>query len=410
MFALPLGLWWCWSTARGLHREAPINPVKVALFCFLGSMLCSYWWAMRRALPAVEASQADIGLLRVLVIVSVVLVCCDGIPTQERLVVLIRRMATAGGWLALLGILQFLSQRSLIDWISIPGFVPTQDFGLIVRSGFARPSATAMHPLEYAAALAVLFPVALTIALFDHRRPLLIRWTPAALIALILVLSGSRSGYLGMLIGVLVLALSWPRHLKLAVAAAGIGLLIVVFVTVPGMIGTIRGLFLSAGSDPSTLSRSGSYALVEDFFMRSPLFGRGFGTFLPTYRILDNQVLLLVVEAGLLGVLSFFSLVASAAMCAVRARRRMPQGLPRQLGQALCASTVAAVALAFFFDALGFPIASGTFLLAVGLCGAYWRLSFTSVSPESSVDPPHLVGRSVTGEALQLSGPHPGGR
>jgi O-antigen ligase len=400
LFAMPLGLWWCWSHARGLNQGLPISPVRVALFALLASILCSYGWAMRRAIPPVEASQADIGVLRTLVFVSVVLVAGDGIPTWKRFLTLVRWIAVVGGVFALLGLAQFFTNRSLIEWIALPGFSAAQDAGVILRSGFTRASATAIHPLEYAAGLSMLFPLALTVAIYDSSRRPLSRWVPAAAIALALVLSGSRSGYLGLLVGMVVLALSWTRRVLVAMAAACIAMTVVVFVMVPGMVGTIRGLFMSTGTDASTASRSSSYGLVEEFFLRSPVLGRGFGTFLPMYRILDNQILLLLVETGLLGLLAFIGLGATASACAARAGRRFPAGLPRQLGQALCASTVAAMVLMFFFDALGFPISGGTLALSVGLCGAYWRLSGPG---NPSTARPGPSGRAVRAPHVPMS-------
>ena len=114
----------------------------------------------------------------------------------------------------------------------------------------------------------------------------------------------SRSAVIGAAVGVAVLLVVLPiaivRRLLLAAAA----FVTLVFLTVPGMLGSMVGLFSSAEGDPSISSRTDSYALAWTFFERSPLFGRGFATFIPRYRIFDNQYLLSLIEVGAIGFLA----------------------------------------------------------------------------------------------------------
>ena len=64
----------------------------------------------------------------------------------------------------------------------------------------------------------------------------------------------------------------------------------------PGILGTLKNLFLGLSSDPSVQSRTEDYAVVGRFISERPWFGRGCGTFLPTkYIILDNQFFLGVI-------------------------------------------------------------------------------------------------------------------
>src|SRR6185437_12441997 len=103
---------------------------------------------------------------------------------MERLVVVLRRLALAGGLLATLGIVQFATKSSLVDYIQIPGLVSTQSFSSLGdRGGFTRSAATAQSPLEYAAVLSMVFPIALSLALTDTARSNLRRWAPVALMA-----------------------------------------------------------------------------------------------------------------------------------------------------------------------------------------------------------------------------------
>ena len=80
-------------------------------------------------------------------------------------------------------------------------------------------------------------------------------------------------------------------------------------------------LFTGISQDDSARSRTDSYALAFDFIQQRPFFGRGFSTFLPTYRIIDNQYLGLLIETGVVGLLAFISLLVTALVVAGRLSR-----------------------------------------------------------------------------------------
>jgi polysaccharide biosynthesis protein PslJ len=377
LWTLCLGLWWSWARLRmGLFSAPGNNPVKLASFALFATVISSYAWAMHRPLPATESSQADIGIARILVALSLVLIASDGIANWERFLTLLRRTSLAGGLLGALGLIQFFTKRSWTEWISIPGFSKSDDYALIVaRGGFTRPAGTALHPLEYGMALSVVFPIAVTLAIYDKERPPVMRWSPACIILLALFLSGSRSGYIALIIGIAALAVGWSRAIRLRILAILLGVTVLIFLTIPGMIGTIRGLFLFVDTDPSAQSRSDSYDLVWQFFTRSPLLGRGLGTLLPDYRILDNQILLILVELGLIGIVAFSALIACAVFGPWKARRGLGVELSMQIGLAIPAGVLAGAFFMLFFDAFAFPIAFGMWFFMVGLSGAYWNVA-----------------------------------
>lgn len=377
LFAILAGIWWCWYqlSRRNPTLDIGPRPVRIALFLFLGVALASYVVAMLRPLSPAEVSAADLGMLRLLALASVLLVASDGIPDRQRLVVFLRRLVLAGGLFAALGLLQFVTGQSFVQSISVPGLTSSQEFSAVQgRSGFIRSAATAMSPLEYALVLSMILPLALTFALEDTNRARWRRWLPAVLIIVALALSGSRSAFLGLVAGVIVLFPSWSRPVRVRagwVALAGVG---AVYLFVPGMVGTLRGLFVNISEDPSAASRTNSYDLVGEFIAGSPFLGRGFGTFLAPYLILDNQYLLTLVELGAIGLCALIGLVGAAAVTALGARRWAPDRLTRQLGLSLVASVVAGAILTAFFDAFSFRMAGGTLFLMMGVCGAYWRL------------------------------------
>lgn len=385
LFGVLSGVWWAWyqlsrteATRDGSHR-----PIRTAFFIFMAAVVVSYIVAMLNPHSPVEISGADIGILRVLSFAGVLLIANDGIRDRARLLTLLRRLVLAGSLFAALGLVQFVTKQSLVSAITIPGFTATQDFPAVQdRSGFARAAATAANPLEFAFVLSMILPIALTLAFDDTSRSAVRRWTPAILIVAALALSGSRSAVVGLIIGLLVLFPSWSvRARRWFVAIAPVGV-VAIYVLVPGMIGSLRYLFLNVGQDSSSASRTGSYEVALGFIERSPFFGRGFGTFLPQYRILDNQFLLTAIELGVVGLAALLGLLVTALLVVWRGRVIQTDRLPRQLGQALIASIAAGTLMTAFFDDLSFRMSAGTLFLAIGLCGAYWRLFRQRSQPE----------------------------
>ncbi|MBK4348512.1 O-antigen ligase family protein [Lacisediminihabitans changchengi] len=377
IFGLLGGIWWAWRQVS--RSESAMNPghqpVRIVLFVLLTIAVISYIGAMLSPRESVEVNGADLGLLRLLSLASVLLLANDGIGDGARFRTFLRRLCFAGSLFAAFGLVQFVTKQSFVDRLVIPGFSASQDFSAVQdRSGFARAAATATNPLEYAFVLAMILPIAVTLALDDTDRPRWRRWTPAFVIVVALAISGSRSGIVGLILGLLLLFPAWNsgrRIRAIVIGVIGAGL---VYLAVPGMIGTVRYLFLNVGQDASTTSRTNSYDLALTFIGRSPLFGRGFGTFLPQYRILDNQYLLAAIELGIVGLAALLALIIVAAIVALRTGLSRPPGLTRSLGPALLSSVAVGAVLTAFSDAFSFRMSAGTLFLMLGVCGAYWRL------------------------------------
>lgn len=376
LWGLGCALWWLWTRiARPFAQPRRRQPVRMALAAFAVIATVAYIAAHVHGLPAAETSPSDTAMLRLVSWAGVVLVANDGIVDHDRFVTLMRRVAFAGGFIATLGLVQFITGQSLIFDLPIPGVTIDATMGGVQeRSGFTRASGTASHPLEYAAMLAIALPIAITLALESRDHGIARRWFSTVVMAFTSIVSVSRSAVLGVIISLAVLTPTWPRAVRRGAVVAGIMLLAATYVLVPGMIGTIRGLFLGVQDDPSTVSRTDSYGIAMEIAGRYAPIGRGLGTFLPDYRILDNQYLQVLIEVGVIGLASLLLLFGSAAACAVVARRHAVAAGDRQLCQSLLAAIVATAILFAFFDAFSFPIASGMAFLIVGLCGAAWNV------------------------------------
>ncbi|QCW50793.1 hypothetical protein FE634_10905 [Nocardioides dongxiaopingii] len=369
-------LWWA---AHQLGRSAPTAPapapVRTALVALAFAVGASFVAATVRPIDPQEFSTATLGLVLLAGWGGVLLVGNDGIASRKRLVVLVRRVVALSAAMATLGIVQFLTGETLVDKISVPGLAVNHSLtSLTLREGFSRPSATATHPIEYGAVITMMLPLALALAYGDRERSALRRWVPVAAIGICIPLSISRSALVAGAVALVVVLASWPRAAR---AVAGVALLVgsvLMYLLVPGMLGSLLGLFTRIGSDSSALSRTGSYDIAAEFVATSPVFGRGFGTFLPAYRILDNQYLGLTIEIGLVGLTAFLAVLVAALWSAVRARRAARDLLGAQLATGLLGAVAAGAVNLALFDGLSFSMSAGVLFLVLGLAGACRRL------------------------------------
>ena len=375
-----LGLFW-WAFER-LRRSTPAangSPVvQAALLLFLAGVLISYATANLQGIPPAESTPADSGLIRVAGWIGIALIANDGITTMPRWLCLMRRLALIGGLAALLGLAQFFTGQSLLEWIQLPGLSADTAYTVVSSRGeFVRPSGTASQPLEYAAMLSMVLPIALMLAITEQQRSVVARWWPAAAVALVTVVSGSRSAFIGAAAGVLALVPGWSAAVRLRVLGAAAVLLGIVYVAVPGMAGTIRGMFLTLGNDSSSLSRTDSYSVALEITLRNAFFGRGFGTFLPHYRIFDNGYLTAMVELGLIGTGLLVLVLACAAAGALRAAFSTGArgSTVRAQGSAVAASLLAGGVLLAIFDGLNFSMSAALLFLMSGAAGAFRGLN-----------------------------------
>lgn len=363
-------LWVLMLVATTVGAPGRPRPIQIALAAFAVSAGVSYVVAMSRPIVSSEISPADVALLALLAWSGTLLLAHDGIASQARLDVLVWRLALAGGVLAVLGIAQFALGQLFVDQITVPGLTLTGPFEFTERNGRYRPPGTATHPIEYGVLVAMLLPPALYVAFQHTGRPRFLRWAPALALLLLVPLTGSRTTYVGVAIGVVVLILGWPRPRRRALLTIGGLGAAAMLVTAPGMAASILGLFADADQDPSVASRTSSVSAAGEFIARDPLFGRGLGTFLPTYRIFDNQYILLLVTVGIVGTVLFAGLWLTTLRRLFRVRSASSDERTRSLATALAASVSAGFVSLSFFDAFAFPMTMGTLFLLIGLSGA----------------------------------------
>ena len=386
LLGLLAALWW---GVQGVIKPKPTarirQPVRIAMLVLVTTVLVSYVLANLRPINAVELRAADRGLLILFSWLGIMFLAMDGIRSRARLDVLLNRLALGGGLLATLGIVQFFSGQLLVDQIVIPGLSPSNSIvDLMGANGFNRPAGTALHPIEFGVVLTMILPIALHYALDRQLNGRLRRWFPVVAIAVALPLSISRSAILGATVVLLMLFPTWSRTRRLNATLVLGALGVLVFVTVPGLLGTLASLFTGIASDSSALSRTGSYDLAIEFISRAPIFGRGFGTFLPGYRILDNQYLGIAIELGIVGLVIVITLFLSGFRTAWGVRQRASDQVTRQLAQSIAAMIAAGALSLALFDAFSFPMVAGLLFLSLGLAAALNRLEALGREPASA--------------------------
>lgn len=373
--------WWAYDHIQQ-SRRAP-NAVQAAYFVFLGAVLASYVAATTRAIPIEEVSTATLGIVLVLSFGGSLLIASNGLTSMDAITRMLRMVVVAGAAVAAFACFQVVTHREWADMIHLPGLsANTPIYQLGNRDGLPRPNGTATHPIELGMVLTMVLPIAINLAITDRSRTTLRRLAPVVLILAAIFLSISRSAMVGAVLGLIVIAVRWTPEVRhraaLAAPVFGFG----VFVMVPGLLGTIAGLFTGAGNDDSVRSRTDSYALAWSFIHHAPWFGRGLGTFLPEYRILDNQWLGLLIEIGLVGTLCFAVLILTALHAAESARRARAGTGSDQLAQGVKASVAVGAVCLLFFDGFSFPIGSGLLFLMIGIAGSLGRLTAAARRPE----------------------------
>jgi hypothetical protein len=392
MTGLLLLAWWLQSRVSGAWRNQ-LPVVGITTLIYLASTVASYVAAARRPIPPIEISAADRGLLSALAYTGIVLFTVDGLRRRSTLDSVLRRLVLCGGIIGLIGLLQFATGHVLIDYIEIPGLSTSSELGgLDSRGGLNRPSGTAIHPIEFGAVLTMLMPLALHYAMNETQMSWARRWLPVATMAGSIGVCISRSAMVSAALSLAILLPTWPKAVRRRAYVAIPAVLASFYLLIPGLLGTIAGLFTGIGEDTSAQSRTDSAQIALDFIPRAPWFGRGARTFLPSYRILDNQYLLSAIETGFVGVAAFLLLAASAALTVHRVRRLTRDPVTASLAQALLAAVVTATISTALYDAFSFPMAVTLFFLLLGACGALAMLERHAPSRTAALS----VSRSET--------------
>ena len=289
---------------RWVHPASPIGrvrqPLRAAALGIFCAFVASYAAANLHKIGTTEQNGADRGMVMICGWVGILLLTADGVSSLERLDVLLRRIVFGASAMAALGIVQFFTGLNIAMYIVIPGLTANAPYDDIsVRGSYNRPSATAIHPLEFAFVLAVVLPVAIHRARFAPRNQKFKRWLQVFLISVALPMTVSRSAILGLVVVMAVILPVWPARI------GGVRL-----AWSPSAFSDSRPWSLDSCGPEQAVFRDRhrfEHHVPDDRVLERhtadrehPWFGSGFGTFMSSvYFYTDNQYLNAAIELGL---------------------------------------------------------------------------------------------------------------
>ena len=366
------------------------QPIRWLLALFFVSFALSYVAGHARGLTPAEASSSDRFMIFLVGACAITLLVADGVPNRDRLDTLLKRVTYFGAYLGFMGSLQFLFNFDITDKLSIPGLALNNElYGVQARSTLNRVSGTSTHPIEYGAVLAICLMIAIhfiitTENLAEKRKHLAV----AGMIALPGAFSVSRTNAASVVIGLVILAIVWNARYRFYAAVAGVAGIVVLQAVAPGLLATIRALFLYAGQDPSISGRRNDYNEAFVYIGERPILGRGSGTFIPEeYFILDNQWLGELITKGYVGLIVLGLMFVVPIMMSRILRKKVRTYASLHLTQTLFATLAIAAFASATFDSFYYVQFRMLWFVLIGVAGTLWRLEARGeLEPEGEVD------------------------
>lgn len=369
--------WFLRLVTRSEPRQPGPRPVHWTMVGVVVAVLVSYVAVSFRPHDVIEAKAADRGLITLVAILGFALFSADLVDTRAALNRVVRVVVGAGSVVAGLGVVQFFTKLDVAAKLKLPGFAYVPSNYADNRAGFTRIISTTSHPIELSVVLAMLLPLALYVA-FSARTRRRTWWMCTAVIAAAIPMTVSRTGILGLAVALGVSLPFWDGRRRWLVLGWTVLGSVAMRLAVPGLMGTLRSFLFTPAGDPSLYSRQIGRAQAVDYWLERPWLGRGFGTFLPQrYTYLDNQMLMSLVETGLVGLVANIAVFLTGAGLAFQTRSRAAgprRARDRELAAALLAALAVAFSSWFTYDALSFPTSRELTFLVVGLIGAQWAI------------------------------------
>lgn len=224
------------------------------------------------------------------------------------------------------------------------------------------------HSLEVVSMLAMALPIPIVGLMQSARwRERLVYGFAICVMVGAMLSTYRKSAMLAPISTCLVLAYFRRREL-LKLAPFGLVLLVAVPVLSPDALGSVLDQLEPNRLGVSTVSdRVSDYDAVRPDILSHPVLGRGYGSYDHTsYRILDNDLLMRLVESGIVGLVAFVLMVlAIIAAAAPIIRSRDPARAPPAL--AIAAGAAPFLVLSDLFDIMAFPHAPYILFTLAGL-------------------------------------------
>lgn len=382
---LALGLFGLWaiSSLLGLHDPVAFrHPGRAAVLALLLASCLSYahlFAGLSGASTIDGRAAADRWMLLMFAAAGIAFVTTDCVRTVKDAMEITRWVIAGGAVCSVAAVIQFTTHTNPVEWISatMVGFVENGDFDAFqARGSLMRVAGTTLHPIELGVVSAMLLPLAMWRALYDHRGRKPLHWIVVGLFVLANALTVSRSGLLALVIALAVTIPFLPRTARqwaaviVPLGAAGL------FIAVPGLISTLFRTATAGSSDSSITYRTEDYPLALRLVADRPWFGTGPGTWIPTNAldIFDNEYLLTAVTMGVVGLVGLIAYLLVPAVAALAAARNAEGAELRLLAASAAAAGLIATVTSGTFDSMSFPVFALLYPFFIGLSGATWLM------------------------------------
>ena len=348
------------------------GPIPVSLFVLFLVLVAGIVNGRTRPVSALSASTSDRTFITLVSLMGVAFFILVQIRTATGVRRMIDVMLYCSMAMCAVGLVQFQFGIDLTRSIPFPGLVANQEGiqSVAQRSIFNRPFGTALHPIEFGVVTASLVPLALARAI---ESPTAIRRIIVLVLAFSALTSISRSAVLVLAVATVVflVGLGWRQRVNLVLG--GLVFVVVAGSIVPGLIGTLRQLFVNSDSDPSVQARIDRVPEVLRLVAEYPWFGRGYGVFTPSdFLLLDNEIQKLAIEIGVIGLAVYLFFILTMVWTTVQVGQRSPS--LRVEAYALLACNLSFFISYYTFDAAFYHILTSTLFVNIGLIGVVWSV------------------------------------
>lgn len=383
-----------------LSRTIRLQPIRfgIPLAIFVGALIASIVTASATLAEQGLVITSVGGLANLLFVLSAAFIVRQAVTSERRVLFLLKLLVSSGVVVAVGAIYERVTSFNV--FLQLQHVLPVrliQEAGESIRGGAARAYGSAQHPIALAVMLCLLLPIAVYLLRYSdwprnlfHRRIVFALVTAVLLLGVLAAISRTGLVVLGVMflmtmallprLGLIILSMAVPLFLARALIAPGtIDNTIGQFLDIDNL---VASQFTSAG-----MRGAGRLADLGPTFAQigqHPVFGVGFSSRIANGpnangSILDDQVLAILLEAGVLGLVGFLAFFVVPAVLLLRYSFRTD--LPPQhtyLAFAVAVSAAGYLAGAFFYDAFGFM--QTLFVLGFELAVGAWLLTRRSAA------------------------------
>ena len=251
------------------------------------------------------------------------------------------------------------SSNLFFDWTGkiLPDLFTMQEYGSgFDDAGRRLTHGPAAHPLVAVTMLSMALPLALVGVMQAKEWRGRILYGGIACVLMIGVLATQRKTAILAPVSVVLTLAYFRRRELLKMAPVGVALLVALAIASPGTLAPVTDQFKSERLGQNNVSdRASDYDAVRPDVLTHLAFGRGYGSYQPLgHRILDSEMLVRIVEVGVVGLIAFILLPLSVL---ATGRSTIASRDPTWAPSVLTAVAVAVVFLvcATLFDSMSYP-------------------------------------------------------